>query len=84
MLTRGGDWMRIFRLGGIAFECADDKWIAERHEAKASLLRNLGAGQFAVWEHRVHRRMRDALTAPKAEFAAGPKCEAEETLGGAP
>ena len=70
VLTRSGDWMRIWRLAGVAFECADENWIAERHEAKAALLRNLGGGQFAVWEHRVHRRMRDALTAPKSGFAA--------------
>jgi len=70
VLTRAGDWMRIWRLGGVAFECADENWIRERHEAKASLLRNLGGGQFAVWEHRVHRRMVDALTPPKAGFAA--------------
>ena len=70
VLTRSGDWMRTWRLGGVAFECADENWIAERHEAKASLLRNLSGGQFAVWEHRVHRHMRDALTAPKGGFAA--------------
>jgi len=70
VLARSGDWMRIWRLGGVAFECADQNWIQERHEAKASLLRNLGGGQFAVWEHRIHRRMRDELTAPEAGFAA--------------
>jgi type IV secretion system protein VirB4 len=70
VLTRAGDWLRIWRLGGVAFECADESWIRERHEAKASLLRNLGGGQFAVWDHRIHRRVRDALAAPKVGFPA--------------
>jgi len=84
VLTRSGDWMRTWRLGGVAFECADDGWIEERHEAKASLLRNLGGGQFAVWEHRVHRRMRDALTAPKAGFAAALDCSYKARLAEKP
>lgn len=70
VITKGGEWLRVWRLGGVAFECADERWIAARHEAKASLLRNLGGGQFAIWEHRAHRRMHDALTAPKDGFAA--------------
>jgi type IV secretion system protein VirB4 len=69
VLTRTGDWMRIWRLGGIAFECADEQWVSERHEAKASLLRNLGGGQFALWEHRIRRRFRDELSAPPGGFS---------------
>ena len=45
LITRGGDYLRIWRLDGVAFECADEHLIAERHEALCSLLRNLAGGQ---------------------------------------
>ena len=48
VITRGGDYLRIWRLDGVAFECADEHLIAERHEALCSLLRNLAGGQWAV------------------------------------
>ena len=38
--------------------------IAERHEALCSLLRNLAGGQWAVWTHRLHRSIGDALRDP--------------------
>ncbi|RYE81227.1 MAG: VirB4 family type IV secretion/conjugal transfer ATPase, partial [Oxalobacteraceae bacterium] len=64
VITRGGDYLRVWRLGGVAFECADDQQIAERHEAFCSLLRNLAGGQWAVWTHRIHRTVSDALDDP--------------------
>src|SRR5437899_12483390 len=64
VITRGGDYLRVWRLDGVAFECADEHIIAERHEAKCSLLRNLAGGQFAVWEHRLHRTIADDLSVP--------------------
>ena len=64
VITRGGDYFRVWRLDGVPFECADEHTIAERHEAKCSLLRNLAGGQFAVWEHRLHRVVEDALSEP--------------------
>ncbi len=64
VITRGGDYLRVWRLDGVPFECADEHVIAERHEAKCSLLRNLAGGQFAVWEHRLHRVIDDAMTLP--------------------
>ena len=64
VITRGGDYLRVWRLDGVAFECADEHTIAERHEAKCSLLRNLAGGQFAVWEHRLHRAIEDDMAAP--------------------
>ena len=69
VIGKGGEWMRTWRLAGVAFECADESWIAQRHEAKASLIRNLGGGQFALWEHRIRRRLRDQLTSPQGGFA---------------
>jgi len=57
----------VWRLDGVAFECADEHTIAERHEAKCSLLRNLAGGQFAVWEHRLHRAIEDDMAVPTEE-----------------
>ena len=51
--------MRVWRLDGVAFECADEHLIAERHEALCSLLRNLAGGQWAVWTPRLHRKIQD-------------------------
>ena len=65
VITRGGDYLRVWRLDGVPFECADEHTIAERHEAKCSLLRNLAGGQFAIWEHRLHRAIDDELSVPR-------------------
>eukprot|EP01035_Chromulina_nebulosa_P040648 gene40648-54962_t len=65
VITRGGDYLRVWRLDGVAFECADEHLIAERHEALCSLLRNLAGGQWAVWTHRLHRVVGDALPHPR-------------------
>ena len=65
-ITRGGAYLRVWRLEGIHFECADEHQIAERHEALCSLLRNLAGGQWAVWTHRIHRQVADQLTHPAA------------------
>ncbi len=64
VITRGGDYLRVWRLDGVPFECADEQLIAERHEALCSLLRNLAGGQWAVWTHRLHRAVGDALQDP--------------------
>ena len=64
VITRGGDYLRLWRLDGVHFECADEHLIAERHEALCSLLRNLSGGQWAVWTHRLHRFVGDALQHP--------------------
>ena len=64
VITRGGDYLRVWRLEGVPFECADEHVIRERHEAMCSLLRNLSGGQWAVWSHRVHRAVHDTLQHP--------------------
>ena len=66
VITRGGDYLRVWRLDGVPFECADEHLIAERHEALCSLLRNLAGGQWAVWTHRLHRVVSDELQHPAA------------------
>ena len=65
VITRGGDYLRVWRLDGVPFECADEHTISERHEAKCSLLRNLAGGQFAIWEHRLHRAVEDTMSQPR-------------------
>ena len=45
VITRGGDYLRVWRLDGVPFECADEHLIGERHEALCSLQRNLAGGQ---------------------------------------
>lgn len=65
VVTRGGDYLRVWRLDGVNFESADEQLIADRHEALCSLLRNLAGGQWAVWTHRVHRIVSDRLDDPK-------------------
>jgi type IV secretion system protein VirB4 len=65
VITRGGDYLRVWRLAGVPFECADEALIAERHEALCRLLRNLAGGQWAVWTHRIRRRVSDGLQDPK-------------------
>ena len=67
VITRGGDYLRVWRLDGVPFECADEHLIADRHEALCSLLRNLAGGQWAVWTHRLHRVVSDALQHPPDE-----------------
>lgn len=64
VITRGGDYLRSWRLDGVPFECADEALVAERHEALCSLLRNLAGGQWAVWTHRLHRHVSDRLQDP--------------------
>jgi len=67
VITRGGDYLRVWRLDGVPFECADEHVIVERHEAKCNLLRNLAGGQFAVWEHRLHRAIDESMSLPEED-----------------
>ena len=70
VMMRNGDLMRVWRLGGVSFETNDERWIIERHDALCSMLRNLSGGQFALWTHRVHRYIDDALESPTEPSAA--------------
>ena len=83
VITRGGDYLRVWRLEGVAFECADEPLIAERHEALCSLLRNLSGGQWAVWTHRLHRVVTDRLQDPPGTgFARDLSCAYQAKLAG--
>lgn len=71
-ITRNGDYLRVWRLAGVAFEAADEQTMSERHEAMCNVLSNLPAGQCAVYAHRIQRRTTDRLTDPQ-----GPTFSAE-------
>jgi type IV secretion system protein VirB4 len=66
VLTRGGDFLRSWRLEGIAFETAGARTIADCHESVCNVLRTLGGGNFVLWTHVVHRRVTQSLPAPSA------------------
>ena len=65
-ITRDGDYLRVWRLEGVAFEASDPQVISDRHESLCNLLRNLPAGQCAVYAHRIQRRVTDRLAEPTA------------------
>ncbi|MDQ6681117.1 MAG: VirB4 family type IV secretion/conjugal transfer ATPase, partial [Pseudomonadota bacterium] len=63
-ITRAGDYLRVWRLEGVAFEASDAQVISDRHESLCNLLRNLPSGQCAAYAHRIQRRVTDRLTDP--------------------
>ena len=65
-ITRDGDYLRVWRLEGVAFEASDAQVISDRHESLCNLLRNLPSGQCAVYAHRIQRRVTDRLAEPTA------------------
>ncbi|CAB3782233.1 VirB4 family type IV secretion/conjugal transfer ATPase [Pararobbsia alpina] len=60
--TREGDYLRIWRMAGIAFEAADPTDILVRHEGFNQLVRGLVGGHVALWSHRLRRRVSDRFT----------------------
>jgi type IV secretion system protein VirB4 len=64
VITRGGDYLRVWRLAGVPFECADAGLLTDRHESLCRLLRNLAGGQWALWTHRIRRELTDQLQDP--------------------
>jgi type IV secretion system protein VirB4 len=65
--TREGDYLRIWRIAGIAFEAADPTDILVRHEAFNQLIRGLTGGHVALWSHRLRRRVSDHFGTPYGE-----------------
>jgi type IV secretion system protein VirB4 len=66
-----GDYVQIFRLGGVSFECADDVELNSWHERLNVLWRNVASPRVALWTHLVRRR-EPAL--PRAAAGAGFAC----------
>jgi type IV secretion system protein VirB4 len=62
--TREGDYLRIWKLAGIAFEAADPVDILVRHDGFNQLVRGLPGGHTALWSHRLRRHVSDHFATP--------------------
>ncbi|WP_118181173.1 VirB4 family type IV secretion/conjugal transfer ATPase [Paraburkholderia phosphatilytica] len=62
--TREGDYLRVWKIAGIAFEAADPADILVRHESFNQLVRSLPGGHIGLWSHRLRRRMTDRFSTP--------------------
>lgn len=73
--TREGDYLRVWRIAGIAFEAADPGDILVRHEGFNQLVRSLPGGHVGLWLHRIRRRVTDHFATPYGN----PFCQALAT-----
>jgi type IV secretion system protein VirB4 len=64
--TREGDYLRVWRIAGIAFEAADPADILVRHEGFNQLVRSLPGGHVGLWSHRLRRRVSEHFATPYA------------------
>ncbi|AJW99703.1 VirB4 family type IV secretion/conjugal transfer ATPase [Burkholderia gladioli pv. gladioli] len=62
--TREGDYLRVWKIAGIAFEAADPGDILVRHEGFNQLVRSLPGGHVGLWSHRLRRRVTDHFATP--------------------
>ncbi|HDR9173006.1 TPA: VirB4 family type IV secretion/conjugal transfer ATPase [Burkholderia vietnamiensis] len=60
--TREGDYLRIWKIAGIAFEAADPADILARHDGFNQFVRGLAGGHVALWSHRLRRRVSDRFS----------------------
>jgi type IV secretion system protein VirB4 len=61
IVTRGGDYFRVYALQGVGFEGEDPARIEEHHRALSALVKNLLPGRSAVYLHRIRRRADNGL-----------------------
>ena len=66
--TGQGDYVQAMRLGGLAFESADDAAVSAWHERLNALWRNVASPHVALWVHVLRRRER---AYPPGEFPPG-------------
>ena len=64
-----GDYVQVFRLGGVSFECADDEELNTWHARLNVLWRNLASPQVALWTHIIRRREATGIGPATAGFA---------------
>jgi len=62
IVTKDGDFLRIWKMAGISFETADPEDMLLRKEQLNTLLRSIGSEKVALWSHMVRRRTTDRLT----------------------
>jgi type IV secretion system protein VirB4 len=60
-LRRSGDYIAAWRVEGMSFETSDPDEVAARKEGLNNLLRALGGGHYALWSHKIRRRVRERL-----------------------
>jgi type IV secretion system protein VirB4 len=82
--TAAGDFVQVFRLGGVSFECADDVELNRWHERLNITWRNLASPNVALWMHLIRRRSRDQLPLPAGEegFAASLESRYQRKIAG--
>jgi len=59
--TRNGEYLRIWKVGGISFEAADPADILVRHNGFNQFVRSIAGGNFSLWTHKLRRRVSDDL-----------------------
>lgn len=57
----GGDYMRVWKIGGIPHETVDGEDIQIRMDALNQLIRSMGTTNISLWTHNVRRRISDRL-----------------------
>src|SRR5580698_4209921 len=80
--TRAGDYLQVFRLGGMGFETTDEPKLNNWHERLNVLWRNLASPHVALWTHVIRRRERIAEVAPEAGFAGTLHARYRQRLSG--
>lgn len=60
-LRANGDYVATWKLDGIAFETADFDDLNQRKEALNNFLHTLSGGKFALWSHKLRRKVSDRL-----------------------
>ncbi len=61
IMTRSGDFLRIWKVSGISFETIDQDDIHLRKEHMNTLLRSIGSSQTAIWTHTIRRQISERL-----------------------
>ena len=61
LVTKDGDFLRVWKLSGISFETADAEDMLLRKEQLNTLFRSIGSNNVALWTHSVRRQTSDRL-----------------------
>src|ERR1700693_4286054 len=56
IVTKAGDYVQTFRLGGASFESADDDTLNNWHERLNVTWRNIASPNVSLWTHLIRRR----------------------------
>lgn len=63
IVTKAGDYMRIWKVAGISHESADPVTIQLRMDQLNTLLRSIASEHVAIWTHNIRRKISDRLEA---------------------